>query len=86
MEEYDENIEAIRKILKGKMKPVLLQLQEEMQAAAQALEFEKAQVLKQRWEKISVYKRKNTITSEHVPDVEVLAVDRLNDLAIIILF
>ncbi len=82
-EEYNRNIEAIRKILKGKMKPLLDQLEGEMKEAAEQMEFEKAQELKQRWEKIRVYKRRNTITSERLPDLEVLTVDRLNDLAII---
>lgn len=82
-EEYNANIEAIRKILKGRMQPLLKQLEQDMQAAAAEMQFEKAQELKQRWEKIQVYRRKNTITSEHLPDLEVLTVDRLNELAII---
>lgn len=81
--DYDKAIHAIRNILKGQISPLLKQLEEEMMAAASDMEFEKAQHLKQEIEKIRVYKRKNTVASEIISDVEVLAIDRLNDLAII---
>lgn len=82
-EDYNKGIDAIRKILKGQMSPLLKQLDSEMMDAAAAMEFERAQELKQQMEKIRVYKRRNTIASESITNVEVLAIDRLNDLAII---
>jgi excinuclease ABC subunit C len=80
---YNENIEAIRKILKGNMRDLLKQLEAEMMQAAADYQFERAEELKQRIEKIQVYRRRNTIVSETISDVEVLTTDRLNDLAII---
>lgn len=81
-EAYNQNIDVIRKVLKGQMAPVLGQLEEEMMAAAAAMEFEKAEQLRQQLEKIRVYKRKNLVTSESITEVEVLTLDRMNDLAI----
>ncbi|HHG84327.1 MAG TPA: excinuclease ABC subunit C [Bacteroidetes bacterium] len=82
-EAYNLNIDAVRKILKGSTKELLKQLEGEMQQAAAGYAFEKAEEIRQRIEEIRVYRRRNTIVSETITDVEVLTVDRLNDLAII---
>ena len=82
-EEYNKNIDIIRSILKGRMASLLKDLKEEMQQAAADLQFEKAEELRIKVEKIGAYKRRNTVTSESLTDVEVLAIDRLNDLAIL---
>lgn len=81
--DYNQGIDAIRKILKGQMGPLLKQLNQEMAEAASNLEFEKAEKVRVRVEQIGAYKRKNTITSETLTDLEILTVDRLNDLAIL---
>ncbi|MCL4106250.1 UNVERIFIED_CONTAM: hypothetical protein GTU68_061092 [Idotea baltica] len=80
--DYNLGIEAIRKILKGQIKPLLRSLTEEMQTAAGGMEFELAEKLRVQIERIGAYKRRNTIASETMPDAEILTVDRLNDLAI----
>ncbi|MEM0996971.1 MAG: excinuclease ABC subunit UvrC [Bacteroidota bacterium] len=81
--EYAANIESIRKILKGNMRDLLKQLHQEMLDAAAEYKFEEAEIIRQRIEQIQVYRRRNTIVSETITDVEVLTTDRLNDLAII---
>jgi len=81
-EDYNQSIDAIRKILKGQMKPLLKQLNEEMQTAAGKMEFEQAEKLRVQMERIGAFKRRNTVASETMPDAEILTVDRLNDLAI----
>lgn len=81
-EDYNQGIEAIRKILKGQMKPLLRSLTEEMHTAAEGMEFELAEKLRVQIERIGAYKRRNTIASETMLDAEILTVDRLNDLAI----
>lgn len=82
-EDYNQGIDAIRKILKGQMRPLLDQLHAEMHQEAADLNFEKAEKLRIRIERIGAYKRRNTITSENLTDLEILTVDRLNDLAIL---
>lgn len=82
-EDYNQNIEAIRKILKGNIRELLEQLEREMLDAAEKFEYEKAETIRQQVEKFRVYKRRNTVVSESIAAVEVLAVDRLNDLALI---
>lgn len=82
-EAYNKNFDAIRKILKGNMKELLEQLESEMMAAAAEYDFEQAESIRQTVEKIRAYKVRNTVVSDTISDVEVLTVDRLNDLAII---
>jgi excinuclease ABC subunit C len=82
-EEYNKNIAAIRKILKGHMRELLEQLEAEMYAFAEEYAFEKAEATRQMIEKIRTFKLRNTVVSEEIDAVEVLTVDRLNDLAVI---
>jgi excinuclease ABC subunit C len=80
---YTLNIESIRKILRGNLRELLEQLDTEMYRLSDAYEFEKAEVMRRQIEQIRLYKRKNTVVSEQITDVEVLCADRLNDLVII---
>jgi excinuclease ABC subunit C len=82
-EAYLQNIAAIRKILKGHMRELIEQLEGEMYAAAEEYAFEKAEVLRVMIEKIRAFKLRNTVVSEEIDAVDVLTVDRLNDLAVI---
>ncbi len=82
-EDYNQDIDAIQKILKGQLRPLLDQLHREMRLEAQNLNFEKAERLRVKIERISAYKRRNTITSDSLTNLEILTVDRLNDLAIL---
>jgi excinuclease ABC subunit C len=81
--EYKKNIDSIRKILRGNLRELLEQLESEMYRHAEEYAFEKAETIRQQLEQIRQYKRRNTVVSETITNVEVLAVDRLNDLAII---
>lgn len=81
-EVYNENIDIIRKILKGDFEQLLGQLEANMIQASEEYQFEKAEEIRQRLEKIRVYKRKNTIISEKISNVDVLTIDRLNNLSI----
>ncbi len=71
---YDEDIRQIRQLLRGNFKPLIEQLKIQMQQAAEVLAFERAQYLKKRLEQIQQYKRKNTIVSETMADVEVFTI------------
>ena len=80
---YHTNIQEIRRVLKGQIGPLLREIESAMMTASENLEFEKAEQLRQKLEKFRAYKRKNTVASDSVADVEVLTIDRLNQLAII---
>lgn len=82
-ESYLQNINAVRKILRGNLRELLEQLEGEMYRLAEEYAFEKAEVMRRQIEQIRQYKRKNTVVSEEITNVEVLTADRLNDLVII---
>lgn len=82
-EDYNRNILAIRKILKGHIRELIEQLEQEMYAYAAEYEFEKAEAVRLMIEKFRAFKLRNTVVSEEIDAVDVLTVDRLNDLSVI---
>ncbi len=82
-EEYNANIISIRKILRGHMRELLEQLEQEMYAYAAEYAFEKAEKVRVMIEKIRAFKLRNTVVSEEIDAIDVLTVDRLNDLAVL---
>lgn len=82
-EDYNLNIAAIRKILKGHLRELIEQLEGEMYAFAEEYAFEKAEAHRIMIEKIRTFKLKNTVVSEEIDAIDVITVDRLNDLAVI---
>lgn len=82
-ESYNTDIQQIKQILRGRYKQLLDQLKEEMETAVAALDFERAQYLKTRQEQVRKHKRRSTVVSETVGDVEVLTILGAQELAIV---
>lgn len=82
-EEYMEGIAQVRHILRGHLKPVLTLVEEKMNEAASNYEFEKAEWYKMRLEKLRSYKRKSTVVSDSIRDLEVLTVEAEQHLAVV---
>ncbi|HNR54663.1 MAG TPA: excinuclease ABC subunit UvrC, partial [Flavobacteriales bacterium] len=72
-EEYDSNIKQIRQIVRGRTRGVAKLLKEQMHTHADALEFEKAEVLRTRIEQLERYQARNTIVHADIGDVDVFA-------------
>lgn len=70
-EEYDKKIKAIRGIIKGDFKLAKQYLTEEMMGFAEKLEFEKAQIIKEKMELLEDYQAKHTVVSPTIDDVDV---------------
>lgn len=70
-EEYDKKIKAIRGIIKGDFKLAKQYLTEEMMGFAEKLEFEKAQIIKEKMELLEDYQVKHTVVSPTIDDVDV---------------
>lgn len=81
--EYMEGIDQIKNILRGKLTPVLQNLEKKMLTAAENYEFEKAEFLKNRLEKIRTYQAKSTVVSEKINDLEVLTIDTEQYLSVV---
>ncbi|MCB0761422.1 MAG: excinuclease ABC subunit C, partial [Flavobacteriales bacterium] len=72
--DYNENVEAIRKIIKGQMDGPLKELKTKMEEAAQQLEFEKAQGYKEKIELLENFQARSTIVNPKIKDVDVFSV------------
>ena len=73
-ETYNEKVSQIRNILRGQFGNVRQHLKREMSALAEALEFEKAQNLKEKLSAFEDYQGKSTIVSSTISDVDVFSI------------
>lgn len=69
--EYDEKIDAIRGIIKGDFRKAKEYLTEKMIKYASNLQFEDAQVIKERLDILEDYQAKNTVVNPNIDDVDV---------------
>ncbi|OBQ57181.1 excinuclease ABC subunit UvrC [Tamlana sp. s12] len=71
---YNENIKAIREILKGNFKDSLQQFKVQMKAYAENLQFEEAQKIKEKVEILENYQAKSTIVNPKISNVDVFSI------------
>jgi excinuclease ABC subunit C len=72
--DYDATIDQIRTIIKGNISQVIAELTKLMQNAAKELNFERAQLLKEKIEILEKYKSKSTIVNANIDDADVLSI------------
>jgi excinuclease ABC subunit C len=72
--QYDDNITAIRAIIKGNFKDSLLQFKQQMQAHAANMEFEEAQKIKEKLDVLQNYQAKSTIVNPKISNVDVFSI------------
>ncbi|MBP1165879.1 MULTISPECIES: excinuclease ABC subunit UvrC [unclassified Chryseobacterium] len=70
-EEYDEKIDAIRGIIKGDFRKAKDYLVNQMMKLASNLQFEQAQIIKERLDILEDYQAKNTVVNPNIDDVDV---------------
>lgn len=70
-EEYDEKIDAIRGIIKGDFRRAKEYLTSQMMKFAEKLEFENAQMIKERMDLLENYQHKHTVVNATINDVDV---------------
>ncbi|MBN2237096.1 MAG: excinuclease ABC subunit UvrC [Bacteroidales bacterium] len=71
--EYLENIAEIRNIIKGDIVTLISNLKERMHSFAKAMEFEKAQIVKERIEILSSYRSKSLVVNPKINNVDVFS-------------
>lgn len=69
--EYDEKIDAIRGIIKGDFRKAKEYLVNQMMKHASNLQFEEAQIIKERLDILEDYQAKNTVVNPNIDDVDV---------------
>lgn len=73
-EEYRANLQHIRHILKGNVGEVVKQLKEEMSGYAQQLQFEKAEMLRQKIDSLQSFQSKSTVVNPHLGNLDVATI------------
>ncbi|HMX39979.1 MAG TPA: excinuclease ABC subunit UvrC, partial [Saprospiraceae bacterium] len=73
-EEYNHKIEQIKNILKGNFAAVKAHLRQEMQRAAENLQFEQAQQAKEKLALFEDYQGKSTVVNPNIGDVDVFSI------------
>ncbi|MCQ0111540.1 excinuclease ABC subunit UvrC [Zhouia amylolytica] len=73
-ESYDQQIKAIREIVKGNFKESLQLFKKQMKDFAEALKFEEAQKIKEKLEVLENYQAKSTIVHPRITNVDVFTV------------
>ena len=74
IQEYQKNIQQAREILKGNTRKILREMKEEMQALAEELRFEEAEMIKRKYGLISLYAAKSEVVSHVVDNIDVLSI------------
>lgn len=73
-DDYREDLQHIRHILKGNVGEVVRQLREEMTGYAQQMQFEKAEVLRQKIESLQSFQSKSTVVNPHLGNLDVATI------------
>jgi len=73
-EDYNQNIAAIRDIIKGNFRRSLNQFKTQMEKYAAAMEFEKAQEIKEKLESLENYQAKSTVVNSKITNVDVFTI------------
>jgi excinuclease ABC subunit C len=74
VEEYNENIKAIKEILKGNFKDSLSQFKLQMKQFAENMQFEDAQKIKEKLEVLENYQARSTIVNPKISNVDVFSI------------
>ncbi|MCF4100745.1 excinuclease ABC subunit UvrC [Gillisia sp. M10.2A] len=73
-QEYNENINAIRQIVKGNFKDSLHQFREQMKRHAEKMEYEDAQRIKDKIHVLENYQSKSTVINSKISNVDVFSI------------
>lgn len=73
-EEYNQKITEIKEILKGNIRGIITHLKELMSQFAVNLEFEKAQLIKEKLLELENYQSKYTVVNPNIGDVDVFSI------------
>lgn len=74
MEDYKEDLEQVKNILKGNLSPVIRHLKEEMKQFAIDLNFEKAEINRKKIEHLESYRATSTVVNPRLGDADVISI------------
>ncbi len=74
IEDYRENLEQVKNLLKGNLSPVIRHLKEEMKQFATDLNFEKAEINRKKIEHLENYRATSTVINPRLGDADVISI------------
>jgi excinuclease ABC subunit C len=77
--EYMQKIEEVANILKGHFSAVRTYLNEEVAAAVELMQFERAYELQQKYQAFEQYQSKSTVVSNSIKDVDVFTIEQTDE-------
>ncbi|ANI87986.1 excinuclease ABC subunit C [Arachidicoccus ginsenosidimutans] len=80
-EDYAESIQQIRQIVKGNLSPLMNHFKKEMQDFAANLQFEKAELIRQKIVALESYQSKSVIVSAHLGNLDVFSISKEHETA-----
>ena len=84
--DYEKDITQIRQILKGNIRTVVQHFKDEMLNFSEKMEYEKAQLVKEKIEQLEYYQSKSSIVSPTINDVDVFCIASDKDYAYVNFF
>jgi excinuclease ABC subunit C len=82
-EHYNDKVEQIKNILRGRYSSVVRHLKEQMGRAAEDLRFEEAMLLKQRIDAFEQYQAKSTVVNPNLEEADVFAIEKDEEIAFV---
>ena len=80
-EDYDQGLEQLKNLLKGKLGPVIQHFRNEMKLYATQMEFEKAELVRKKIDFIENYQSKSVVVTPKLGDVDVFSLIKESDSA-----
>lgn len=82
-EDYADNLQQVRHILRGRTGDVMHYLKDEMQRFAADMQFEKAEIYKKKLEDLDRYTSRSTVVNPRLGDVDVVSIINEDDKAFV---
>ena len=83
---YEQDVEQIRQILKGNIRSVVQHFKAEMLNLSERMEYEKAQLVKEKIKQLEHYQSKSSIVSPIINDVDIFSIVSDQDYAYVNFF
>lgn len=80
-EDYQQDLQQIRNLLKGNLQPVIARFKQEMQQEAAHMHFEKASLIHKKIEHLEQYSARSVIVSSHLSMLDVFSILKDGDIA-----
>lgn len=80
-EDYNQNIQQVKNLLKGNLSPVIQHFKNEMKGYVSTMEFEKAELVRKKISFMENYQARSIVVNTHLDGVDVFTIRKEDDIA-----